>query len=147
MYNVKVYVGCSLTHAPERFRQDVEKLKNKLWDVCEVLSFKGLSDKNVPYEVYTHDIQDCVGQCDLMIAICDYPSIGLGYEMATQMEKRQKPLLAVAHEDALISKLILDPRLPGYEFRRYGDLVGDVYNMVVEKIASLVPENSYSSSL
>jgi len=137
MKDLKIYVGCALTHAPEEFRKSVEVLKNRLKEVGQVLAFKGLSDANLPHDVYTHDIIGCVQQCDLLVAICDYPSIGLGWEMAVQTEVRKKPILAVAHKDAKISKLILDPQLPGYEFVRYENLCDDVYNLVVEKIKSL----------
>ncbi len=135
-YDIKVYVGCALTHAPQEFRESVEKLKDRLKGICQVLSFKGLSDDHIPYDVYSHDIYDCVKQCDILIAICDYPSIGLGWEMATQIEHRAKPLLAVAHKDALITKLIIDPQLPGYEFRRYDDLE-DVYDMVRARLETM----------
>ncbi len=101
-----------------------------------MLKFKGLSDKYVPHDVYIHDINKCVRKCDLLVAICDYPSIGLGYEMATQGEARHRPILAVAHKEALISKLIIDTRTPGYEFKRYEKLL-DVYHMIIAKLRSL----------
>ena len=136
-----VYVGCALTNVPDEFKEDfsckVEELKKKLEGICIVLKFKGLSDGNIPYDVYVHDINKCVRKCDLLVAICDYPSIGLGYEMATQGESRKKPTLAVAHIESRISKLILDPRTPGYEFKRYKNLVDDVYEFVAERLKTL----------
>ncbi len=134
MEKVKVYVGCSLTHAPAEFRQAVEDLKIKLREICEVLEFKGLSDDHLPNDVYRHDILGCVCECELLVAICDYPSLGLGWEMAVQSEKRAMPVLAVAHLSSKVSKLVLDPQLPGYEFHRYINLVDDVYMMVEERI-------------
>lgn len=134
-----VYVGCSLTYAGKRFKAQVEALKKKLEDngICVVLKFIGLSDKNIPHDVYVHDIDLCVRKCDLLVAICDYPSIGLGYEMGTQGEARKKPTLAVAKAGRTVTKIVLDTRTPGYEFRYYKSLVDDVYNMVIEKLASL----------
>jgi hypothetical protein len=134
---IKVYVGCSLTHAPQEFRDSVENLKNRLKEICQVLAFKGLSDSNLPHDVYVHDIIGCVHECDLLVAICDYPSLGLGWEMSVQAEVKKGPVLAVAHKDSKISKLVLDPRLPGYEFHRYENLCEDVYNLVLERINSL----------
>jgi len=131
---IKVYVGCALTHASPEFREEVERLKRKLESICVVLHFKGLADSNSPRDVYVHDIINCVRECDILIAICDHPSIGLGYEMATQAECRKKRLLAVAHRDAKVTKLILDPGLENYEFRRYKNLCEDVYNMVLKMI-------------
>lgn len=135
-YDVKVYVACSLTHAPPEFREEVEKLKAKLKEVCHLLMFMGLTN-DPPADVYQHDIVGCVSQSDLVVAICDYPSIGLGYEMATQAEKRRKPLLAVANRKSKISKLIQDTGLPGFDFRRYDDLQKDVFDMVIERLESL----------
>ena len=88
-YPFKVYVGCSLTHAPKKFRDEVENFKNKLREICEVLDFYGLADKDIPREVYEHDIHNCVGKCDLLLAICDFPSLGLGWELGTQVEKEK----------------------------------------------------------
>jgi nucleoside 2-deoxyribosyltransferase len=130
---IKVYVGCSLTHAPEEFRQKVEKLKEKLSTICHVLYFKGLVGE-IPYKIYQWDIKECVYQCDIMVAVCDYPSIGLGIEMGTQMEARQKPVLAVAHKDSKVTDLIHDPRTPGFIFYRYENFVEDVYNLVLQEI-------------
>jgi len=134
-----VYVACSLTYAGKRFKAQVEALKKKLEDngICVVLKFIGLSDKNIPHDVYVRDIKWCVRKCDLLVAICDYPSIGLGYEMGTQGEARKKPTLAVAKSGRLVTKLILDTRTPGYEFKRYVNLVDDVYDMVVAKLQTL----------
>jgi hypothetical protein len=129
-----VYVGCSLTHAPEQFKAEVMELVKKLETICIVLRFKGLSDANIPYDIYVQDINRCVRKCDLLVAVCDYPSIGLGYEIATQGEARKKLTLAVAHRSAKISKLILDPRTPGYEFKRYDNFVEDVFEMVKTKL-------------
>jgi len=130
MKKKKVYVGCALTHASNEFKEEVERLKKKLENICVVLHFKGLSDSNLPRDVYVHDIIHCVHECDILIAICDYPSIGLGYEIATQAESRKKPILAVAHEDAKVTKLILDPAIENYSFCRYKNLCEDVYAMV-----------------
>ena len=38
-----------------------------------------------------------------MLAICDYPSLGLGYEIATAVERQGIPVLAMAHKDSVIS--------------------------------------------
>ena len=75
-YDFKVYVGCGLTHAPMEFRQAVEQLKASLSNVCQVLNFKGLSGQFTCSEIYEHDIGECVGSCDLMLAICDFFCLG-----------------------------------------------------------------------
>lgn len=134
---MRIYVGCGLTHAPESFKRFVENFKDKLRIIpgIEVLDFMGVVS-GTPREVYHHDINVCVRGCDLLVAICDFPSIGLGWEMATQVS-RGKPLLAFGHCGSKVTRLILDPGLPLYEFHRYRSF-DDIYEMVSQKIAILV---------
>lgn len=127
---VKLYVGCALTQAPAEFQERVRFLKEKLKTISsvEVMEFLG-TVAGTARDVYIHDIIECVGRCDLMIAICDFPSIGLGWEMATQVARR-KPLMAFAHSDSKVTRLILDPGLPNYYFYRYDDF--DEIRYVIE---------------
>lgn len=126
---LKIYVGCSLTHAPQEFRDSVEELKGTLRTEFEVLDFVGL-EKGSPHDVFAWDIDHCVATCDLFIAICDHPSLGLGYEMAACVEAFQKPTLAVAHTDATIGRIILGITRPHFSFARYDSLLDDVPSMV-----------------
>ena len=130
---MKIYVGCSLTHAPEEFKREVCGLKNKLSALpeVEVLEFLGLV-AGTAHDVYVHDIIGCVGQCDMMVAICDFPSIGLGWEMATQVV-RGKPLLAFAQEESKVTRFIFDPQVSGYSFHRYRTL-SEVFDRVKSKL-------------
>ena len=139
-FDYNVYVACSLTHAPKEFRAEVELFKDKLKSVCNVLCFLGI-EGHPPYDVYHFDIHECVHKSDLVVAICDLPSIGLGYEMGTQIEKRRMPCLIIAHEKARVSDLIVDTRQPGVEFRRYRDLQKDGVEMVVEKLKKIHQAN------
>lgn len=133
---MKIYVGCSLTHAPAWFKVRITELKTRLGDLpdVEVLEFLGLVN-GTPHDVYVHDIIECVGKCDLMVAICDHPSIGLGWEMATQVG-RGKPLLAFAHRGSKVTRLVLDPQLPGYRFFRY-EVFGQVFKKIKEELEQL----------
>lgn len=120
---VKVYVGCSLTHASEAFKGEVSRLKAELKKSCIVLEFLGLSDGTCR-DVWNHDIKNCVMQCDLLIAVCDHASTGLGVEIGVQTMCRKGPTLAVAHRDAVVTRLILDPDVEGhYEVLRYVSLM------------------------
>lgn len=114
----KIYIGCSLTYAPDSFVKEVEWLKNSLRDDFEVLDFLGLIGAT-PKEVFEWDTK-CVRECDLFLAICDHPSLGLGYELGVAIEL-QKPILAVAAEHAKVSDLILGVTNQNFEFRRYRD--------------------------
>ena len=82
------------------------------------MDFVGLT-AGTARDVYQWDIGRCVATCDAFIAICDFPSLGLGYELATAVEKLRKPTLALAQNDAKISRLILGIESPHYRFTRY----------------------------
>jgi nucleoside 2-deoxyribosyltransferase len=116
---IKLYVGCGLTHASDEFKQKVAKLKERLKEIpsIEVLEFLG-TEKGTSADVYVHDIVNCVDECDIMLAICDEPSTGLGWEMCEQT-KRGKPLLAFGHINSTVTRLVLDPPLENYKFFRY----------------------------
>jgi len=114
----KIYIGCSLTQAPQEFRDKVEALKALLKKEYEVLDFIGL-EKGTPEEVYRWDIQRCVAACDIFVAICDYPAIGLGYEMATALEKYSKPTLALVSDGVSVSRLVLGINHPMYTLKQY----------------------------
>jgi hypothetical protein len=132
---LKLYIGCSLTQAPEAFKASVEELKDRLRDKFEVLDFVGLVN-GTPTDVYHHDVQNCVGTCDLFVAICDYPAIGLGYELGTAIESLHKPVLAVAQKDAHITRLVIGIDAPGFEFVRYHRFE-DVFDLIVSRTEKL----------
>ncbi len=115
-----LYIGCSLTQAPEEFKKRVADLKESLKADYTVLEFVGLT-AGTAKEVYEWDIHECVEKCDVFIALCDYPSIGLGYELGVAIEKRNIPTLALAHADAKITRLIQGIERPTYEFTHYSD--------------------------
>ena len=130
-----LYVGCALTHATEEFKQNVQTLKDRLREVCHVLEFIGLVN-GTEKDVYDHDINVCVRGCNLFVGICDQASIGLGYELAVQVEDRKMPALAVAHIGSKVTRLVLGIDQPNFEFRNYTDF-NDLYNIIVKKIETL----------
>ena len=136
-FDLNVYVACSLTHAPEEFRQKVKLFKDKLRPICNIMDFRGLTN-DPPREVFNWDIHECVRKSDLVVAICDLPSTGLGYEIGTQVEARGAHCLAMAHDKAFISDFIIGIGGSGYEFRRYRDLHNHGFEMVVEKLEKML---------
>ena len=125
----RIYIGCALTHAPEEFKREVELLKTSLrMDGYKLLEFLGLV-AGTERDVYRWDIHHCVATCDFFVAICDHTSIGLGYELAVAVEKLKLPVLAVAHRDAKVTRMILGIESRRYEFKRY-DTLDDVARMV-----------------
>ncbi len=133
----RVYVACSLTHAPEEFKQFVETVKQELRSFCDVLCFKDADQTNFA-EIYDHCIARCVGTSDLVVAICDLPAIGLGMEIATQIEGRQQPCLMLAAEGSQVTDIIIEIPRPNCFFLRYrpGD-VGHIVQIVQDKLSKI----------
>ena len=115
----KLYVGCGLTGVSEEFRNSVEDFKQALRADFEVFDFVGL-EQGTAADVYNWDIGHCVRTCDAFVGICDYPSFGLGWELA-EATRLAKPTLAIAHESLRITRLILGAAAvePQVEFRTY----------------------------
>lgn len=130
---MKIYIGCSLTHATPEFRSAVEEVQNQLRGEYEVLDFLGLV-KGTAADAYHRDIGVNIATCDLFVAICDHPSLGLGYEIATAVEKHGKPVLALAQQDAVITRLILGIDARSFEFQRY-ERVQDIPQIVRQFIS------------
>ncbi|MDO8591902.1 MAG: hypothetical protein Q7R60_03215 [bacterium] len=121
----RLYIGCALTEAPQDFKNAVEQLKKGLRaEGYEVFDFVGLI-AGTPVDVFNWDIGHCVKDCEALIAICDYPSIGLGYELAEAV-RLKKPILALAHRDSRVTRLVLGAAevLPSFSFQRYDELKG-----------------------
>ncbi len=129
---IKIYVGFSITGAPQEFIESVQRLRTKLKERYEVMEFVPVSE-GAPSDVYRNDIRECVANCDLMVAVCDLPSTGLGYEMACAVEVGDKPVLAVAHHNTKMSRLIMGVDHGKYTFRRYQRL-DEVEELVHERV-------------
>lgn len=115
---LNIYVGCGLTQAPLPFCAEVDALKEELRAHAVVYNFMGIFD-GTPLTVYQRDIHECVAGCDAFIAISDFPSMGLGYELGVAVEKLCKPTLSLASVDSKISRLIIGIAQPHYRFARY----------------------------
>ena len=130
----KIYLACSLTHAPEDFKNHIAKLKDSLRHKYEVTDFLGL-ELGTPQDVFKHDIGG-VKTCDLLLADCSHPSTGLGFEIATALYNH-KPVLGVAHGDAEVSRFILGINNPLFSLVRYRD-TDEVLDAVEKKIAGII---------
>lgn len=108
MKKLKIYVGYALKHASLEFKQRIALFKEQLPKHlnCEILEFVTNID-STPKEVYENDIEGCVRECHLMVADVTHPSLGLGYEAGTIIEKYNKPILFLAESGASVSKIIL----------------------------------------
>lgn len=88
-----LYVGCALRGASSEFVEGVAALKRDLEVDFEVLHFIGISPTASAREVYETDI-GCTAKADLMLAICDQPSLGLGIELAKRAELEKQTIIA-----------------------------------------------------
>ena len=134
MNKKKLYVGCAINNlSPEqrkKFFVDVSRLKDDLRAHFEVLDF--VTDPTAtPRDIYRRDIRECVETADFMLAICDHASTGMGYEMATAIEYKGIPVLAVAHADSSVSKLIRGIDNRGFSFKQYRDF-SDILPLALE---------------
>lgn len=114
-----LYVGCALRGAPAEFVASVEALKRELEAHFEVLHFIGISPTATAREIYETDI-DCAARADLMLAICDMPSTGLGMEIGKRLELK-KPTVMVYHKDVHVSVMVLGlaESVPGFAALSY----------------------------
>lgn len=127
---MKVYVGCALTHATESFKVQVSEMKERLKENgYDVLEFVGLSAGSAK-DVYEHDIHGCVAKCDAFVAVCELPSIGLGYELCYAVEVRKIPTLAIASDTVKVTRLVEGITADCFTFTQYNQtetLYGAVY--------------------
>lgn len=134
-----IYIGCSLNGAPEVLAQEVVKLK-ELLSVdyeYELLEFIGLNYKST-IQVYRWDIEHCVRDCDLFVAICDERSTGLGWELSEAVHLG-KPILAVAHKDTKVSGLVLGAAelKANMTFIRYTNLHKELPRLIKQEVSKL----------
>ncbi len=130
----KIYVGCAINNLTPEQKQllfkVVVQVKNELRSHFEVLEFLGTATGS-PKDTYVRDIIECVNEADCMLAVCNHASTGLGYELAVAIEKRGIPVLAVAHHQSSVSRLIEGIDQPNYHFMRYVR-PSDIYKKTIE---------------
>lgn len=106
-----IYVGMALTDAPEEFRTIFhDDLKNKLRAIpgIKVLDFYWVSHSPTggdDIEVYNLNEQHSKN-ADLLVAIVDHPSIGLGMEIMLR-HAMGKPSLFFAHKDKRVTRMLV----------------------------------------
>lgn len=137
---INIYVGCALSQAPEHFVKAVEELKTQLRsEGFYVYDFVGVV-KGTARDVYNWDIMHCVYSCDVFVAVCDQPSIGLGWELA-EATHFKKPVLAVAHADTRVTRMIQGAAEmePNVTFERYTELSDIIPS--IKKLAAAVAKD------
>ena len=130
----KIYVGCSLQHAPKEFVEGIKKFKEALSGEYEVMEFAGLTAKTAQ-EVYEKDT-NCVRTCDIFIADCTYLSTGLGMEIGIALENN-KPILAIAKNGATVTRMVLGIPAKNFSFMWYDDAL-DVVEDIKKRIDTVL---------
>lgn len=126
----KIYVGCSLAHAPAEFIDGIMALKNELRKHHEIMDFVGLGDHD-PRKVFEWDT-NCVKTCDCFIADATYPSTGLGIEIGLAIEHK-KSILAIAKKGAKVSSMVTGITAKKFSFMWYENAL-DVVEDIKKKI-------------
>lgn len=118
---MQVYVGCGLTHATDEFVASVLQFKEQLAKEagCSVLEFLGLT-AGTAADVYLQDLGN-VEKSDVMIALVDEVSIGVGMEIQHAIAIK-KPLLCLAKEGTRVTRMVLGAGELGHlTFSYYSD--------------------------
>lgn len=126
----------ALTDAPKEFRARFDgELKAALRALpeVEVLDFVGL-ENGTEIEVYEYDRQ-CTESCDLMIAICDYASLGLGMELVFR-HMTGKPLALFAHTEESVSRMVTGfaqkEQIGYHHFETVEDIITEVKTLLAK---------------
>lgn len=124
---MKIYIGCAIQNLDEATYKsllgDILKLKLKLRDRGhEILNFKSMTNRDSSAEeIFEWDYKQCM-DCDAMIALVMYPSIGVGMEMAFCLSRHsltgRRPafVFATAQSGTNVSKLLLGCNMPTFKF-------------------------------
>ena len=126
-----VYVGCGLTDAPQEFTDQVGKLKENLREIphVRVLDFVGQDDTD-PIEVRKNDLSQ-VASCDLMVAICEFGSTGLGMEMQKAVAENKHILAFASTPDrSQLVRGIDSDRFSFFQYEQMQDVVERVKKWV-----------------
>ncbi len=129
-----IYVGCGLTHAPQEYKDEIEKLKKTLGQKYSIIDFRE-PENGTNQDVFEHNSAGAKN-CDLMVADCSHPSIGLGFEIATALNSH-RPVLGVAHKSANVSRFVLGINSPLFSLIRYQSM-DEVMDAVEKKLAGII---------
>jgi nucleoside 2-deoxyribosyltransferase len=116
---MKIYFANSLLSAPEEFKIEMLEFREKLKNHHEILEYFGKSVGSAQ-EVFCHDIE-CVKNCDMVVAEVSYPSHGVGIEITTALHLG-KQVIAIAKQEATVSRMVLGITDPNFKFIRYSNI-------------------------
>jgi len=133
---IRIYFGCSLTHASKEFIRDNNRLKKILRKKVEVFEFAGLTPP--VGEVYQHDT-NMVRRCDVVVANISHPSLGLGMEMGIAIENK-KPLITLIDDSCKTTRFLILGYVDPFHFSLRYTSIAQAGRFVLEKLHYLFPE-------
>lgn len=106
---IKVYIGCALANAPVSFHNEIIALKKeikRLLPYVIILDFVPPDEDKTPHFIWKHDCER-IKECDVFLAVVNFPSLGLGGELTEALRIHKKPTLVVANQDVRVSRYVL----------------------------------------
>lgn len=96
---MKIYISGAITHAPKKMKGIVEGLRMLLEQLGHEVTAPQLGD--IGDDPFWDDIH-AIEACDAVVAILDYPSTGMGFEIAVahQAGKTIIPILVENYDES-----------------------------------------------
>lgn len=103
-----VYVASGVTNAPDSFRDFVQDFKQKLRATTSALVLEWIERDSpaVVDDFFRRDLNN-VSLCDVMIALVDEPSIGLGMEIEKAIVEKKRILCLHNEKNKVLSRLLM----------------------------------------
>lgn len=105
MYYRIVYVAGALTNATQAYKRNVQHFKELLRERTNSIVLRWVGeDAEIDPEFFSRDLGN-VNMCDVLIALVDQPSIGIGIELSHAISMR-KLVLCLHHTNSPVSRMV-----------------------------------------
>lgn len=99
-----LYIGHGITHADPVFVEEMRLFRERLRHEYDLLEYVGLVHGSAE-NVYATDAYNVL-TCDVFVADCTYPAIGVGIELQIAAHAG-KPTLVLHRSDVRLSRMVL----------------------------------------
>lgn len=106
---MKIYISGAITHAPKKMKGIVEGLRMLLEQLGHEVTAPQLGD--IGDDPFWDDVH-AIEACDAVVAVLDYPSTGMGYELAVahSLGKKIIPILVENYDDSVAGAWMCFPK-------------------------------------
>jgi hypothetical protein len=140
-----IYVSSSVTYASESYRDFIKRFKEELRSATSALVIEWV-DQNatvLPDNFFQRNLNNVLN-CDVMIAITNEPSIGVGMEIQEAI-RAEKPLLCLHEKGKTISRLLVGAKKAGrVKIETYGSME-EAINLAADFVDALTAELAANS--